>query len=58
MEGKKWYHSKVLWFNATAAIAALLQAKYGLVIDGPTQGLILTGVNLLLRAITKEQIEW
>jgi len=58
MEAKKWFHSKTIWLNSIALIAALLQAKYGLVIDGATQGLLLTALNLILRAITKEEIVW
>jgi hypothetical protein len=56
--GKKWYHSKTLWVNLIAAGAALYQLKYGLVLDGPTQGVILTVINVILRGVTSEKIEW
>ena len=58
MEGKKWYHSKTLWVNLIALGASIAQAKAGLALDGPTQGLILAGINIVLRIVTKEQVEW
>lgn len=57
-ESKKWYHSKTLWVNLVALGASFAQAKAGLALDGPTQGLILAGINILLRIITREKVEW
>lgn len=57
-DAKKWYRSKTIWVNLIALGASLLQAKYGLVIDGPTQGMILVILNIILRAVTKEEIVW
>lgn len=53
---KAWWRSKTLWVNAVALIASLLQLKFGLIIDPATQGVILTIVNLILRAVTNEPV--
>ena len=57
-DAKKWFKSKTIWLNLIALGASLLQAKYGLVIDGATQGVILVMLNMILRTITKEEIVW
>lgn len=54
--GKKWYSSKTVWTNVVAAGVLLLQLKYGFIIDPTYQSLALSGVNLVLRKITKEAI--
>lgn len=56
MDNKKWYMSKTLWFNAVAAIAGFVQTQYGFVISPEMQGLIITGVNFVLRLITKAPV--
>ena len=56
--GKIWYKSKTLWVNAISLAASFLQSKYGYAMDGATQGMILTGLNILLRLITHEEIVW
>jgi hypothetical protein len=53
---KVWYLSKTLWVNAIALVAAILQAKFGLVLESTTQVMILTGINLILRLITKDPL--
>ena len=55
---KKWYVSKTVWLNTLATIALVAQAQWGFVLAPELQGYILTGVNVLLRFITKEKIEW
>ena len=55
---KPWYHSKTVWVNFIAAGALIAQANYGFLITPEIQALALTGVNLLLRAVTKEEIVW
>lgn len=55
---KKWYASKTVWVNTLATIALIAQAQFGFVLAPELQGYILTGVNVLLRFITKEKIEW
>ena len=47
-----WYKSKTLWVAFVALIASLVQARYGLIIDGATQGIILTIIFIILRIDT------
>jgi len=54
--GKKWYASKTFWVNVISAATLLAQIRYGFIIDPATQALILTGVNIVLRKITKESV--
>jgi hypothetical protein len=56
--GKKWYTSKTVWVNIIAAGALFAQMKWGFIVDPATQALILSGVNLVLRKITKQAIEF
>jgi hypothetical protein len=57
--GKKWYTSKIIWVNMISLIAIVLQTIYDKEILNPsTQLLILSFVNMLLRIITNESIEW
>ena len=56
MEGKPVLNSKTIGVNIVAAIAILLQHKYGYVMDAELQGLILVFINLLLRFVTKKAI--
>jgi hypothetical protein len=55
---KKWYKSKMLWVNALALLALLVQVKYGFVIDPVEQAAALTIVNLILRAVTGTGLEF
>ena len=55
---KKWYISKTVWLNVLATIAIIAQAQYGFVLAPEVQGYVLTGLNFLLRLITKEKVEW
>jgi len=55
---KKWYASKTFWVNSFALVATILQGHYGFVISPELQGMGLTVVNLFLRYVTKEEIEW
>lgn len=54
--GKKWYSSKTFWVNVIAALTLIAQIRYGFIIDSSTQALMLTGLNIILRKITKEPI--
>ena len=54
---KKWYLSKTLWINGIAVAAMIIQAQYGFVINPEEQLAILAVVNLIIRAITKEELE-
>jgi len=50
--------SKTFWLNILAIGALIAQAQYGFVIDAESQVAILAVINLVLRAITKEEIVW
>jgi uncharacterized membrane protein len=52
MNSTVWYKSKTLWVSVIALAASLAQAKWGLVIDGPTQGAILAIIFIILRLDT------
>lgn len=55
---KQWYTSKTLWVNVVAIIALIAQGQFGFVIDPAMQAGVLVTLNLLLRAITKEDLVW
>jgi uncharacterized membrane protein len=50
--------SKTFWVNIVAIAVMLIQAKYGFVIDAEAQLALLAVINLVLRAVTKEEIVW
>ena len=60
---KPWHRSRILWANIVAALLAIIEAKYGLVMDqlGPTVYLLatlaLTTINIILRYDTDRAIE-
>jgi CRISPR/Cas system-associated exonuclease Cas4 (RecB family) len=56
--GKKFWMSKTFWANAIMAGAVLVQTKYGFVVSLEIQALVISGVNLALRKITKEPVTW
>ena len=50
---KKWYKSKILWVNAVAILAIILQWATGVeLISVEAQAAILAVANVLLRTIT------
>jgi hypothetical protein len=54
---KKWYLSKTLWVNIIALIAIIAQLVTGReIISQEAQGLFLTGINIILRIITKHEL--
>jgi hypothetical protein len=55
---KPWYHSKTVWVNLIACAGLIVQTQYGFVVTPELQALAMTGINLLLRAVTKEEITW
>lgn len=55
---KKWFKSKLLWLNIISIAVIIVQAETGYIISPEAQVIILSAVNLILRAITKEAIEW
>lgn len=54
----KFYKSKTFWANVIALGALIYQLETGYIIKPEIQLAILGFINLLLRAITKEPIEW
>jgi hypothetical protein len=50
--------SKTLIANGIAAVALLIQNKYGFVISPEDQAAIIVAGNVLLRFITKHPIKW
>lgn len=57
--GKKFLTSKTLWVNLLAIVALGAQAVNGnWVISAEYQAMALTGINALLRLVTKEPIVW
>lgn len=56
---KKWYTSKTLIVNLLAIIGLLVHHYTGKdIISIELQTLLLPVLNVILRAITKEKIEW
>jgi hypothetical protein len=54
---KKWYLSKTLWVNVVALVAIIAQGVTGKDVLAPeVQGSILAIINLILRAVTKQQL--
>jgi len=58
IELKKWYKSKTLWTNIIYLIALLVQEKYGFIISIEEQLAVLAIINLILRAVTKEELKF
>jgi len=55
---KKWYLSKTMWVNLITFVALLVQSVYGFVISPEEQAAILVIINLILRAVTKEELRF
>lgn len=55
---KAWYKSKTLWVNAIAIAAMFIPAHTGIVLDAETQVGILGFINLILRLVTKDPLNW
>lgn len=58
MESKAFYKSKSFWLNTIALGALVIQSYTAFVIDPKAQASILIIVNLILRAITGEAINF
>lgn len=58
MEGKKFWESKTFWVNAVAAGAFFVQMRTGYVASPEMQAVVLSVINLGLRAITRDPIVW
>ena len=54
---KDWWKSKTLWINTIAIASIIIRAELGWTITPEHEVLALGIVNLVLRLITKEQLE-
>ena len=52
------WKSKTLWVNVLAAIGLFLSSQFGVTLSAEMTGIFLAGINVILRAITKEPLEW
>ena len=56
---KKWYMSKTLWVNIIGLACILIQMlNKEFIVDVEVQATMLSIVNIILRLITKEEIDW
>lgn len=55
---KKWYLSKVFWINVIAIGALIVRSEYGLVMTPEAEITLLGIINIILRAMTHEEIKW
>jgi hypothetical protein len=56
---KNWYESKTLWINFVALAAAVIQGITGKeYVTYETQGVVLTLINIILRLVTRHEINW
>lgn len=58
METKSFYLSKTFWVNIVALVVLIVQQFTGFIIDVSAQAAILIVINLILRAITGEPIDF
>jgi|LGVF01.1.fsa_nt_gb hypothetical protein len=55
---KQYLKSKTLWANVVALIAIVSMGQFSFVLDTTTQASMLVMMNIILRAITKEELVW
>lgn len=55
---KSIFTSKTFWVNILALIAFAVQSKWGFIMDEALQAQILMVINIILRAVTKEPVQW
>ena len=58
MDTKHFLTSKTLWVNLIAFIAMAAQLKWGWAVGPEYQAMALTGINAVLRVVTKGEITW
>ncbi len=58
LTGKKFWQSKTFWANIVLGGAVIVQTQTGFVIGPELQSLIIVGINLVLRKITKDAVIW
>jgi hypothetical protein len=54
----KFWASKTFWINLLAAVALFVSSQFGVTLTGETTGLALVVINMILRAMTNEPLEW
>ena len=52
------WKSKTMWANVIAAVSLFLGAQFGAPLTAEQTAAILTIINIVLRAVTNEPIEW
>jgi len=55
---KNYITSKTMWVNFVAIIAIVAQGQFEFVIDPAAQMAILGVLNIILRAVTGEDLHW
>lgn len=55
---KDWWKSKTLWINLIAIAGIIVRAEMGLVLTPQGEIALLGAINLVLRLITKEELNW
>lgn len=57
---KPFWRSRTFWLNIIVAAALIAEGVTGkhVVVPVEVQAIILAGINLVLRALTKEPISW
>ena len=57
-DGKAWYLSKTLWVNIIFLFAFLIKGFFGFEMSAEETAAILVVINLILRVVTKEPLNW
>lgn len=55
---KNYTSSKTMWVNFVAIVAIVAQGQFGFVIDPAAQAAMIVIINVVLRAITGEDLVW
>lgn len=55
---KEWWKSKTFWVNVIAIGGIILRAELGLVLTPLGEVATLSAINIILRAVTHEEIVW
>lgn len=58
MNSKSIWTSKTIWINALAIIVMIVQGYTGFIVTPELQVMILGVINLILRAVTKQPVDW
>jgi uncharacterized membrane protein len=53
---KKFWQSKTFWSNVVLAGAIIVQTQTGFILSPDIQALIITGINIGLRRLTKDSV--